>query len=71
MSLRVTCIEGAGPSRQGPAQVAGRTPSVFELVAAVSFGKRAHTPPLLAAGIAETDVTASWWKGRRLRVSFG
>jgi len=37
----------------------------------VFFGKRAHNPLLLAAGIAGTNVPVPWWKGRRLRLSFG
>jgi len=37
----------------------------------VFFGKRAHNPLLLAAGIADTNAPVPWWKGRRLRLSFG
>ncbi len=37
----------------------------------VFFGKRAHNPLLLAAGLADTDIAVPWWKGRRLRLSFG
>jgi len=37
----------------------------------VRFGKRAHNPYLLDAGLAETDVPVPWWAGRRLRLAFG
>ena len=37
----------------------------------VFFGKRAHNPLLLAAGFGETEIAVPWWKGRRLRFSFG
>ncbi len=37
----------------------------------VQFGKRAHNPLLLAAGLAQTDIAVPWWHGRRLRLSFG
>jgi hypothetical protein len=37
----------------------------------VAFGKRAHSPLLLAAGFQDTDVAVPWWGGRTLKVSFG
>jgi hypothetical protein len=37
----------------------------------VQFGKRAHSPLLLAAGFAQTEVPVAWWGGRRLRFAFG
>ena len=37
----------------------------------VAFGKRAHSPLLLAAGFHNTDVPVPWWGGRKLKVSFG
>jgi hypothetical protein len=37
----------------------------------VRFGKRAHTPMLLEAGFAKTDVAVPWWGGRRLKLEFG
>lgn len=37
----------------------------------VNFGKRAHNPHLLAAGLADTDIPVPWWHGRRLRLTFG
>ena len=37
----------------------------------VLFGKRAHSPLLLAAGFPDTDIAVPWWNGRRLRLSFG
>lgn len=43
------------------------TPETVE----VRFGKRAHNPYLLDAGLAETDILVPWWHGRRLRLAFG
>jgi Transposase DDE domain len=37
----------------------------------VAFGKRAHSPLLLAAGFQNTDVAVPWWGGRKLKISFG
>lgn len=37
----------------------------------VRFGKRAHNPLLLAAGLDKTDVSVPWWRGRRLKLAFG
>jgi hypothetical protein len=37
----------------------------------VRFGKRAHSPYLLAAGFADTDTPVPWWHGRKLRLRFG
>lgn len=37
----------------------------------VAFGKRAHSPLLLAAGFQDTDVAVPWWSGRKLKISFG
>ena len=37
----------------------------------VAFGKRAHSPLLLAAGFQDTDVAVPWWGGRKLKISFG
>jgi len=37
----------------------------------VAFGKRAHSPLLLAAGFQNTDVAVPWWGGRKLNISFG
>ncbi len=37
----------------------------------VFFGKRAHSPLLLAAGFKHTDIAVPWWNRRRLRLSFG
>jgi hypothetical protein len=37
----------------------------------VRFGKRAHNPYLLDAGLAETDIPVPWWQGRRLKLAFG
>lgn len=37
----------------------------------VAFGKRAHSPLLLAAGFQDTDVAVPWWGGRKLNISFG
>lgn len=37
----------------------------------VAFGKRAHSPLLLAAGFQNTEVAVPWWGGRKLKVSFG
>jgi hypothetical protein len=37
----------------------------------VAFGKRAHSPLLLAAGFQDTDIAVPWWHGRRLKISFG
>src|SRR5216684_1917306 len=37
----------------------------------VAFGKRAHSPLLLAAGFQHTDVAVPWWGGRKLKISFG
>jgi hypothetical protein len=37
----------------------------------VGFGKRAHSPLLLAAGFQNTDVAVPWWGGRKLKVSLG
>jgi hypothetical protein len=43
------------------------TPDTIE----VRFGKRAHNPYLLNAGLAETDIAVPWWEGRRLKLAFG
>jgi len=37
----------------------------------VTFGKRAHNPYLLDAGLADTDIAVPWWQGRRLKLAFG
>jgi hypothetical protein len=37
----------------------------------VRFGKRAHNPYLLDAGLADTDIPVPWWEGRRLKLAFG
>jgi hypothetical protein len=37
----------------------------------VAFGKRAHSPLLLAASFQDTDVAVPWWGGRKLNISFG
>lgn len=37
----------------------------------VAFGKRAHSPLLLAAGFQDTNVAVPWWGNRKLKVSFG
>lgn len=36
----------------------------------VGFPKRAHTPLLLAAGMADTATPIPWWRGRALRLTF-
>jgi hypothetical protein len=43
------------------------TPNTVE----VRFGKRAHNPYLLDAGLADTDIPVPWWHGRRLKLAFG
>ena len=37
----------------------------------VAFGKRAHSPLLLAAGFQNTELAVPWWGGRKLKISFG
>jgi hypothetical protein len=37
----------------------------------VAFGKRAHSPLLLAAGFQNTETAVPWWGGRKLKISFG
>jgi hypothetical protein len=37
----------------------------------VRYGKRAHNPYLLDAGLAKTDIPVPWWQGRRLKLAFG
>jgi len=37
----------------------------------IAFGKRAHSPLLLAAGFQDTNVAVPWWGGRKLKISFG
>ena len=37
----------------------------------VQFGKRAHNPLLLGAGLAKTNNPVPWWGGRRLTLAFG
>ena len=37
----------------------------------VAFGKRAHSPLLLAAGFQNTDVAVPWWGTGKLKISFG
>ena len=36
----------------------------------VAFGKRAHSPLLLAAGFQNTEIAVPWWGGRKLKISF-
>jgi hypothetical protein len=43
------------------------TPDTVE----VRYGKRAHNPYLLDAGLANTDIPVPWWDGRRLKLAFG
>ena len=45
--------------------------SVSDDTVHVQFGKRAHNPLLIRAGFAQTDVAVPWWRGRRIRLSFG
>jgi hypothetical protein len=35
------------------------------------YGKRAHNPYLLDAGLAQTNIPVPWWQGRRLKLAFG
>jgi len=37
----------------------------------VAFGKRAHSPLLLAVGFQNTETAVPWWGGRKLKISFG
>jgi hypothetical protein len=37
----------------------------------VRYGKRAHNPYLLDAGLQETDTAVPWWGNRRLKLAFG
>ena len=45
--------------------------TISEREIAVQFGKRAHNPLLLAAGLDKIDVAIPWWNRRRLRLVFG
>jgi hypothetical protein len=45
--------------------------TITEKVVEVAFGKRAHSPLLLAAGFQDTDVAVPWWGGRKLKIAFG
>jgi hypothetical protein len=37
----------------------------------VRYGKRAHNPYLLDAGLADTETPVPWWQGRKLKLTFG
>lgn len=50
---------------------ASATVTVSESEIHVHFGKRAHNPLLLGAGLDRTNIAVPWWKGRRLHLSFG
>jgi hypothetical protein len=43
------------------------TPDTVE----VRYGKRAHNPYLLDAGLADTETTVPWWQDRKLKLTFG
>jgi hypothetical protein len=45
--------------------------TITDTTVEVRFGKRAHNPYLLDAGLAKTDVPVPWWSGRRLKLTFG
>ncbi len=45
--------------------------TITEKTVEVAFGKRAHSPLLLAASFQDTDVAVPWWGGRKLKISFG
>jgi hypothetical protein len=45
--------------------------TITEKTVEVAFGKRAHSPLLLAAGFQDTDVAVPWWDSRKHKVSFG
>lgn len=43
------------------------TPDTVE----VRYGKRAHNPYLLDAGLADTEIPVPWWHNRKLKLTFG
>ena len=43
------------------------TPDTVE----VRYGKRAHNPYLLDAGLADTEIPIPWWHNRKLKLTFG
>lgn len=45
--------------------------TITDTTVEVRFGKRAHNPYLLDAGLAQTDVPVPWWQGRKLKLAFG
>jgi hypothetical protein len=45
--------------------------TITDTTVEVRFGKRAHNPYLLDAGLAKTDIPVPWWQGRKLKLTFG